>query len=72
MMEADFMPQQLLLLQLCRMETLDSNHADRTKLSDEFWRNYNMSIISKSSKFLNKKGANQCPIIPTGHVSDIN
>ena len=61
MMEADFMPQQLLLLQLCRMETLDSDHADR-----------NMSIISKSSKFLNKKGANQCPIIPTGHVSDIN
>lgn len=43
-----------------------------TKLSDELWCNYNMSIISKSSKFLNKKGANQCPIIPTGHVSDIN
>ena len=31
MMEADFMPQQLLLLQLCRMETLDSDHADRNK-----------------------------------------
>ena len=31
MMEAYFVPQQLLLLQLCRMETLDSDRADRNK-----------------------------------------